>query len=126
LSGQLEFFIVSTQSLKSEDVQVREKTIVQDESYFAIAVSCSNFSQDLHRNRRFGLKSIVKSLALSELIRVILAEVLVVLPRPFTIFYDIVFENLNSFVINVFSSEELSFFVHPHIYSDVSVQTEND
>ena len=126
LSRQLEFFIVSTESLKGEDIHIREKAIVEDESYFAIAVSCSNFSQDLHRDGRFRLQSIGKSLAVSELVRVILAEILVVLPRPFAVFDEIVFENLHSFVINVFSSEELSFFVHSHIYSDVSVKTEND
>lgn len=56
----------------------------------------------------------------------ILADTLVELACPFAVFYDIVLKDLNSFVIHVFPSEVLSFFVHSHIYSDISMKTEND
>ena len=55
-----------------------------------------------------------------------MARVLVVLARPLTVFDDVVLEDLHCFVIDVFPSEELSFFVHPHIDPDICVKTEHD
>ena len=55
-----------------------------------------------------------------------MAQILGVLAGPFAVLYDIVLEDLDSLVINVLPSKELSLFVHSHIYPDVSMKTKHD